>query len=128
MNFRKLVLAASLIIPAILSSSAQAGVEELEVDADGLPYYGEGSESGKFGWVGIGRGRVYCSGDFFAEEEDDEHTAGIRVPASKAWGWTVNTLKYSAKAGSASCARNKTIMICTFENPLKYCESNVVVH
>lgn len=131
MKLKKLALAASLIVPALFSSAAHAGVEELAVDRDGLPYYGEGSTSGKYGWVGIGRGRVYCSGDFFHDDDDkwsSEYTAGIKVPKKQAYGWKVNTLKYSAEAGSASCARNKTVLICAFENPLEYCEANVVVH
>jgi hypothetical protein len=128
MKLKKLALAASLIVPALFSSAAHAGVEELAVDRDGLPYYGKGSTSGKYGWVGIGRGRVYCKGDFFADDDDSERTAGIRVPKTQAYGWKINTLKYSAEAGSASCARNKTILICTFENPLEYCKANVVVH
>lgn len=125
MKLKNIALAASLIVPALFSSVASAGVEELAVDTDGLPYYGEGSKSGKFGWVGIGRGRVYCNGDFFAKDDDDETTYGVRVPSKKAWGWSVNTIKYSASAGSASCARNKSILICTFENPLAFCEANV---
>ena len=128
MKLKNLALAASLVVPALLSSISYAGVDELPVDKDGLPYFGEGSTSGKYGWVGIGRGRVYCKGDFFAKDGKDGKSAMIRVPGKKGkFGWTVNTGKYSSSAGSANCARNKTILICTFENPLSYCKANVKV-
>ncbi len=90
------------------------GVDEMPKSAGGLPTYGEGRTCGRFGVLGLGRGRVCCSGDFFAEDDEDEDT------------WVIRTSKrrYFAEAGSDSCARNKVIMYCAFENPLAVCEAN----
>lgn len=90
------------------------GVDEMPKGYDGLPVYGEGRTCGKYGVLGKGRGRVCCSGDFFAEDDDDEVTYVARTPKGR----------YFAEAGSSSCARNKVIMRCAFENPLAICESN----
>ena len=95
---------------------SERGVDDLPIK-NGRPTYGEGRTCGGYGVVGAGRGRVCCTGDFFHDDDDSwsrESTYVVRTPKRR----------YFADAGSPSCARNKAILHCAFENPLKLCEDN----
>ena len=96
--------------------ASERGVDDMP-RKNGLPTYGEGRTCGKYGVLGKGRGRVCCTGDFFYD--DDDHW-------SREYTYVARTAKgrYFADAGSASCARNKVIMRCAFENPLVVCEAS----
>ena len=96
------------------NSPSELGVDDMPKGYDGLPEYGEGRNSIVVGYLGRGRGRVYCNGEVFADEEDN-YTAVVSTPLGR----------YFADAGSANCAKNKAIMYCAFQNPLKVCEENV---
>ena len=99
------------------NNPSDRGVDNLPI-VGGLPTYGTGRTCGRYGHLGRGRGRVCCTGDFFYDDDDDwsrEYTYVARTEKRR----------YFASAGSRSCARNKTVLACAFENPLAVCEASV---
>jgi hypothetical protein len=100
--------------PTPETGPSELGIDDMPKGYDGLPEYGEGDSSIIVGYLGRGRGRVFCYGEVF-EDEDNSYTAVVETPLGR----------YFADAGSADCAKNKAIMYCAFQNPLTQCEENV---
>ena len=114
-----LVLAMTLV-----GFNAYAGIEQLPVNDNGEMVYGEASSvKGYYNYLGRGRVGIQCSGKFFPKpSENKEFVAYVAGDSNGIVTW----MKYSAEAGSVSCAEAKAIVACATENDLTYCEENVV--
>lgn len=128
----KLLIALVVAAFSMGAFASEAGVNSLPKNSAGLPVYGEGSDSIRVGVVGKGRGLVLCDGDVFAEEDSNGDKEGYKAfvrsePTTGYFGWTRYTRLFASEAGSKSCARNKTVLMCSFENTLEFCEANVQV-
>ena len=109
--------------------SPARGVDEMPKNSRGYPVYGEGYGKGYVGVLGKGRGQVRCNPVWAFSPQDDgwDYEAFVKIPRGTIGGWNYRVVKYHAEAASVSCARNKAIMLCAFENPLAFCEENVRV-
>ena len=74
-----------------------------------------------------GTGLVRCYYAYTSEKDDSNaYWSYVKIRPANA-GFISNSLKFSHRSNSKSCARNKTILECSFTYDLEWCEDNVTV-